>query len=226
MEYIHISCLVHFAWTPPVGFFSPFCRHSHLTPQVIPYTISLFLFFFLILHVQYISIKSAKSYGFLSLVFCFFHHLWWLALLAVGSGVGFPTCNHVSGFWGDLILFSSNSILNWYWTLLIRILLLQFGCTPFLLFFFLISSTSDITGLICWFMLWWTKQFRMTSESADGNCLAWAARDPSGHLSPYKFSRRHVNIQCLYCTPNIRWLSFSLCESFDYTGLLVVMMFH
>ncbi|RVX09078.1 putative cinnamyl alcohol dehydrogenase 1 [Vitis vinifera] len=41
----------------------------------------------------------------------------------------------------------------------------------------------------CWFMVWWTEQFRMTSESADDNCLAWAARDPSGLLSPYKFSR-------------------------------------
>ncbi|CAL4941150.1 unnamed protein product [Urochloa decumbens] len=32
----------------------------------------------------------------------------------------------------------------------------------------------------------------MASESGDGNCNAWAARDPSGVLSPYKFNRRLV----------------------------------
>ncbi|KAL6006659.1 hypothetical protein ACLOJK_032152 [Asimina triloba] len=31
----------------------------------------------------------------------------------------------------------------------------------------------------------------MTTESGNNDCLAWAARDPSGILSPYKFSRRH-----------------------------------
>ncbi|WVZ83604.1 hypothetical protein U9M48_030733 [Paspalum notatum var. saurae] len=31
----------------------------------------------------------------------------------------------------------------------------------------------------------------MASESENGNCNAWAARDPSGVLSPYKFNRRH-----------------------------------
>lgn len=30
------------------------------------------------------------------------------------------------------------------------------------------------------------------TASADGDCLAWAARDSSGLLSPYKFSRRFV----------------------------------
>uniref|UniRef100_K4AL15 cinnamyl-alcohol dehydrogenase n=1 Tax=Setaria italica TaxID=4555 RepID=K4AL15_SETIT len=32
----------------------------------------------------------------------------------------------------------------------------------------------------------------MASESGDGNCNAWAARYPSGVLSPYKFNRRSV----------------------------------
>ncbi|WVZ83368.1 hypothetical protein U9M48_030526 [Paspalum notatum var. saurae] len=31
----------------------------------------------------------------------------------------------------------------------------------------------------------------MASEPEHGNCNSWAARDPSGVLSPYKFSRRH-----------------------------------
>lgn len=40
--------------------------------------------------------------------------------------------------------------------------------------------------------------------TADGDCLAWAARDPSGVLSPYKFTRRSVGaddvgIKILYC---------------------------
>jgi len=32
----------------------------------------------------------------------------------------------------------------------------------------------------------------MSSEGGDEQCLGWAARDPSGVLSPYKFSRRYV----------------------------------
>nr|CAB3499933.1 unnamed protein product [Digitaria exilis] len=32
---------------------------------------------------------------------------------------------------------------------------------------------------------------QMASESGNGNCNAWAAKDPSGVLSPYKFNRRH-----------------------------------
>jgi cinnamyl-alcohol dehydrogenase len=29
-------------------------------------------------------------------------------------------------------------------------------------------------------------------DGPDGNCLGWAARDSSGVLSPYKFSRRQL----------------------------------
>ncbi|XP_051119406.1 probable cinnamyl alcohol dehydrogenase 1 [Andrographis paniculata] len=41
-------------------------------------------------------------------------------------------------------------------------------------------------------------------SSEDGECLGWAARDPSGFLSPYKFNRRSVgsddvSLKILYC---------------------------
>lgn len=44
----------------------------------------------------------------------------------------------------------------------------------------------------------------MTSESNKENCLAWAAREPSGVLSPYEFSRRSlgnddVSIRITHC---------------------------
>ncbi|KAI4354210.1 hypothetical protein L6164_003099 [Bauhinia variegata] len=44
----------------------------------------------------------------------------------------------------------------------------------------------------------------MSSQSANEDCLGWAARDPSGVLSPYKFSRRavgddDVHIKITYC---------------------------
>ncbi|GAB2234296.1 hypothetical protein Droror1_Dr00003543 [Drosera rotundifolia] len=46
----------------------------------------------------------------------------------------------------------------------------------------------------------------MASETAigEGNCLGWAARDPSGFLSPYKFDRRDVgrddiSVRITYC---------------------------
>ncbi|GKF00791.1 hypothetical protein Tco_0027714, partial [Tanacetum coccineum] len=29
----------------------------------------------------------------------------------------------------------------------------------------------------------------MTSDAGNENCLGWAARDPSGFLSPYRFDR-------------------------------------
>lgn len=32
----------------------------------------------------------------------------------------------------------------------------------------------------------------MDTETGTGDCLAWAARDASGTLSPYRFSRRYV----------------------------------
>lgn len=90
------------------------------------------------------------------------------------------------------------------------------GSTPFCL-----DSTSDIMSVPCWFMVWWTEQFRMTSESADDNCLAWAARDPSGLLSPYKFSRRalgsddvSLNItHCGVCYADVIWARNKLGDS-------------
>ncbi|KAJ1689116.1 hypothetical protein LUZ63_013271 [Rhynchospora breviuscula] len=44
----------------------------------------------------------------------------------------------------------------------------------------------------------------MEGEKAKGNCLAWAARDPSGILSPYQFDRRAVGsddvaLEIKYC---------------------------
>ncbi|XP_078174277.1 putative cinnamyl alcohol dehydrogenase 1 [Carex rostrata] len=44
----------------------------------------------------------------------------------------------------------------------------------------------------------------MESAVESGNCLGWAARDPSGTLSPYKFNRREplsadVSLKILYC---------------------------
>jgi len=32
----------------------------------------------------------------------------------------------------------------------------------------------------------------MSSEGVGEECLAWAARDASGVLSPYKFNRRYI----------------------------------
>ncbi|KAF8722010.1 hypothetical protein HU200_022634 [Digitaria exilis] len=53
----------------------------------------------------------------------------------------------------------------------------------------------------------------MASESGDGNCDAWAARDPSGVLSPYKFNRRAVQsgdvslkiTHCGVCYADVIW---------------------
>ncbi|XP_009778632.1 putative cinnamyl alcohol dehydrogenase 1 [Nicotiana tabacum] len=53
----------------------------------------------------------------------------------------------------------------------------------------------------------------MTSASVKENCLGWAARDPSGFLSPYKFSRRTVGsddvlldiLFCGICFADIVW---------------------
>ncbi|CAN6317740.1 unnamed protein product [Urochloa humidicola] len=53
----------------------------------------------------------------------------------------------------------------------------------------------------------------MASESGDGNCDAWAARDPSGVLSPYKFNRRAVQsgdvslkiTHCGVCYADVVW---------------------
>lgn len=53
----------------------------------------------------------------------------------------------------------------------------------------------------------------MTSNIANDDCLAWAARDPSGVLSPYKFSRRVVGnddvslsiTHCGICYADVIW---------------------
>lgn len=44
----------------------------------------------------------------------------------------------------------------------------------------------------------------MNPEAGDGNCLGWAARDPSGTLSPHKFNRRDpqdddVSLEITHC---------------------------
>ncbi|KVH98659.1 Alcohol dehydrogenase, C-terminal [Cynara cardunculus var. scolymus] len=53
----------------------------------------------------------------------------------------------------------------------------------------------------------------MTSDADKENCLGWAARDPSGFLSPYKFSRRDVGVDdvsltithCGVCYADVAW---------------------
>ncbi|GAB2277518.1 cinnamoyl-Coa reductase, variant 3 [Dionaea muscipula] len=53
----------------------------------------------------------------------------------------------------------------------------------------------------------------MTSESGTENCLGWAAKDPSGLLSPYKFTRRAVGSEdvslkithCGVCYADVVW---------------------
>ncbi|KAA8526048.1 hypothetical protein F0562_007852 [Nyssa sinensis] len=53
----------------------------------------------------------------------------------------------------------------------------------------------------------------MSSKSANEDCLGWAARDPSGVLSPYQFSRRTVGIDdvsinithCGVCYADVAW---------------------
>uniref|UniRef100_A0A5B7A3R9 Putative cinnamyl alcohol dehydrogenase 1 n=1 Tax=Davidia involucrata TaxID=16924 RepID=A0A5B7A3R9_DAVIN len=53
----------------------------------------------------------------------------------------------------------------------------------------------------------------MSTKSANEDCLGWAARDPSGVLSPYKFSRRTVGIDdvslnithCGVCYADVAW---------------------
>ena len=64
-----------------------------------------------------------------------------------------------------------------------------------------------------WFCSW----VPMASESGDGNCDAWAARDPSGVLSPYKFNRRWSRLSVLVKDPApflLLWiLSLSPCSA-------------
>ncbi|XP_071717155.1 probable cinnamyl alcohol dehydrogenase 1 [Rutidosis leptorrhynchoides] len=53
----------------------------------------------------------------------------------------------------------------------------------------------------------------MTSDVANENCIGWAARDPSGFLSPYKFNRRDVGVDdvsltithCGVCYADVIW---------------------
>nr|XP_043635806.1 probable cinnamyl alcohol dehydrogenase 1 [Erigeron canadensis] len=53
----------------------------------------------------------------------------------------------------------------------------------------------------------------MTSDTGNENCIGWAARDPSGCLSPYKFNRRDVLVDdvsltithCGVCYADVAW---------------------
>ncbi|XP_027115088.1 probable cinnamyl alcohol dehydrogenase 1 isoform X2 [Coffea arabica] len=53
----------------------------------------------------------------------------------------------------------------------------------------------------------------MSSANDNAECLGWAARDPSGHLSPYKFSRRAIGSEdvsldithCGICYADVAW---------------------
>ena len=45
----------------------------------------------------------------------------------------------------------------------------------------------------------------MSSEGVGEDCLAWAARDASGVLSPYRFNRRYIYMCYIY-------LSFHFAE--------------
>ncbi|GER35446.1 alcohol dehydrogenase [Striga asiatica] len=58
-------------------------------------------------------------------------------------------------------------------------------------------------------------------DAANGNCIGWAARDPSGHLSPYKFTRRSVGtddvsitiMYCGVCYADVAWTRNKLGHS-------------
>ncbi|KAI3761689.1 hypothetical protein L1987_52110 [Smallanthus sonchifolius] len=61
----------------------------------------------------------------------------------------------------------------------------------------------------------------MTSDAGNENCLGWAARDPSGFLSPYKFNRRDVGVDdisitithCGVCYADVAWTRNVLAHS-------------
>ncbi|KAK9122420.1 hypothetical protein Syun_020037 [Stephania yunnanensis] len=61
----------------------------------------------------------------------------------------------------------------------------------------------------------------MATESENGNCLGWAARDPSGVLSPYKFNRRVLGCDdvslkithCGICYADVVWTRNKLGDS-------------
>nr|CAD1843549.1 unnamed protein product [Ananas comosus var. bracteatus] len=73
-----------------------------------------------------------------------------------------------------------------------------------------------------------TRRFRepqnisaMDAECGAGSCLGWAARDPSGFLSPYRFSRRVVGgddvslriTHCGVCYADVAWTRNALHNS-------------
>lgn len=45
----------------------------------------------------------------------------------------------------------------------------------------------------------WSDIVTMSTQGAIENCLGWAARDASGVLSPYQFSRRYEWTNCFPC---------------------------
>ncbi|XP_077247463.1 putative cinnamyl alcohol dehydrogenase 1 [Tasmannia lanceolata] len=61
----------------------------------------------------------------------------------------------------------------------------------------------------------------MNTDSANENCLGWAARDPSGILSPYRFSRRTIRCDdvslkithCGVCYADVGWTRNKLGDS-------------
>lgn len=53
-------------------------------------------------------------------------------------------------------------------------------------------------------MLLCLSRIAMSSEGVGEDCLAWAARDASGVLSPYKFNRRYVYMLHLPLIPLCR----------------------
>ncbi|KAK9289229.1 hypothetical protein L1049_017703 [Liquidambar formosana] len=66
-----------------------------------------------------------------------------------------------------------------------------------------------------------TDLLTMSSESANEDCIGWAARDPSGLLSPYKFSRRALGsddvslkiTHCGVCYADVGWTRNKLGDS-------------
>lgn len=71
--------------------------------------------------------------------------------------------------------------------------------------------------------------------SANGECLAWAARDPSGTLSPYKFSRRykclmkiaffHHILGVILQIVNYSWMQLFFCRSVGADDVYITIMY-
>ncbi|CAK7357528.1 unnamed protein product [Dovyalis caffra] len=74
------------------------------------------------------------------------------------------------------------------------------------------SCCHDLLN-ISWFHDFYCAEGSMSSESVKEDCLAWAARDPSGVLSPYQFSRRALGnddvslkiTHCGVCYADVIW---------------------